>query len=205
MTTMMTMRAVSMLPLAFAAALLAGCAAESPRLSNHETASRGSEGTSLSDRDLTLHSPARSTLEVASPMQLSRPTPEPRSTPRPRVSRKPAPASAPYPIPEVPLAAEAAAPVPTMAVAEVTAEPEPVADAVAGAGRELAPGQTVTVISVSTHPSSAPEADDSWVPSKRPRGIIVGSGAGKCRPRGGVRGIGIAGRIPIGVPGCGLR
>jgi hypothetical protein len=200
------MRAVSMLPLAFWAALLAGCAAESPRPSNLETASSGAE-TGLSDRDLTLQTPAMPAVEVASPIELSRPTPEPRPTPRPRISSRPAPVPTPDPVPEASPADESAVPVPTVAVAEVMAEPAPVEDVAVGVGRELAPGKTVTIIPTSSGPSSAPE-DPSWAPAGRARSIIIeggGGGGGKCRPRGGARGIGIGGRIPIGVPGRRLR
>ena len=201
------MRAASMLPLAFSAALLAGCAAESPRPSNHETASSGAEETGLSDRDLTLQTPAMPAVEVASPIELSRPTSEPGPAPRPRISPRVAPAPAPDPVPEASPAAESAVLVPTVAVAEVVAEAAPVEDAAVGVGRELAPGKTVTIVPASSGPSSAPE-DPSWVPVGRARSIIIEGGGGrggKCRPRGGARGIGIGGRIPIGVPGRRLR
>jgi hypothetical protein len=198
------MRAASILPLAFTAAVLAGCAAESHHTSNQETASRGVEGTGPPDRDLTLQAPAMPAVEVASPVELSRPAAEPAR--RPRLSPKPAPA--PVPVPEAAPAGQAAPlPVPTVAVAEVLAEPAPGEDVAVGAGRELAPGKTVTVIPASSGPSSAPE-DPSWATAGPGRGMIIeggGGGGGRCRPRGGVRGIGIGGRIPIGVPGRRLR
>jgi hypothetical protein len=87
--------------------------------------------------------------------------------------------------------------------AEALADPAPVDDA-ASSGRELAPGKTVTVIPVSSGPSIRADEDDSWLPSERPRGIIMGGG-GRCPRRGGVRGIGIAGRIPVGIPTRRLR
>jgi len=201
------MRAASILPLAFTAAVLAGCRADSPQTSNEETASRGVEATALPGRDLTLQVPAMSAVEVASAVELSRPAPEPRPAQRARISPKPAPASAPDPAPEAAPAAQAAAPVPTVAVAEALAEPAPVEDVATGAGRELAPGKTVTVIPASSGPSSAPE-DPTWAPPEASRATIIGGVGGRggtCRPRGGVRGIGIAGRIPIGVPGSRLR
>jgi hypothetical protein len=88
-----------------------------------------------------------------------------------------------------------------------TAEP-PVEDADAGAGRELAPGKTVTIIPASAGPATVAE-EPEWGPvADRSRGVMVGGGP-RCRPRGGVRGgvrgIGIAGRIPIGIPGRRLR
>jgi hypothetical protein len=183
----------SILSLAFTVAVLAGCATESPKASNQETG-----------RDLTLQTPTTPAVEVASAVELSRAAPEPRPARRARISPKPAPAPAADPVPEASPAAQAAVPVPTMAVAEVLAEPAPAEDV---AGRELAPGRTVTVIPASSGPSSAPE-DPSWAPAEAGRGTIIGGVGGrgdKCRPRGGVRGIGIAGRIPIGVPGRRLR
>ena len=202
------MRAASILPLSFMAAVLAGCATESPRSSNQETAYRGVEGADLPERDLTLQTPATPAVEVASPVELSRAAPEPRGARRPRISPKPAAVPAPDPVPEASPVAESVVPVPSVAVAEVLAEPAPVEDVAVGVGRELPPGKTVTVIPASSGPSSAPE-DPSWAPSGPGRSMIIegggGGGGGRCRPRGGVRGIGIAGRIPIGVPGLRLR
>lgn len=198
------MRAASMFPLAFTAVLLAGCG-ESPR-SASETAGGDVEETGLSGRDLTLQTPSAPAVEVASPVELARPTSDPRPAARPRVSRKRPPAPAPDPVPEVSPVADSAAPVPAVAAAEVLTDPAPVEDVVVGVGRELPPGKTVTIIPASSGPSSAPE-DPSWAPTGPSRSIMVGrggGGGGKCRPRGGARGIGIA-RIPIGVPGRGLR
>jgi hypothetical protein len=90
-----------------------------------------------------------------------------------------------------------------VAVTEVLAEPAPVEAAAAGA-RELAPGRTVTVIPISSGPSVAADEDDSWLPSERPRGIMVGGG-GTCRGHGGGDGIGIAARFPVGGPALHLR
>jgi len=199
------MRAASILPLAFTAAVLAGCAAESPQTAKQQTASRGVEEFALPDRDLTLQRPAAPAVEVASPVELSRAAPDPEPTRRARVSPKPAPAPAPDPVPEAAPAAQAAVPDSTVAVAEVLAEPAPVEDV--GVGRELAPGKTVTIIPASSGPTFTAE-DPSWAPAEGRRGTIIGTGegrGGRCRPRGGVRGIGIAGRIPIGVPGRRLR
>jgi len=195
------MRAVLLLPLALVAVVLAGCA-ESP--SNQETASYGTGETVLPERDLTLQSPATPVVDVASPVELSRPAPK--ASPTRRIaSRRPAkPASALAPVREAEPAVEAPAPAPPVAVAEVAAERVPVEDVAVGAGRELAPGKTVTLIPVSSGPSYAPEADDSWLPEGPGRGLVVGGGD-TCRRRGGARGIGIAGRIPIGVPRHRLR
>jgi hypothetical protein len=195
----------AILPLAFTAAVLAACASESPQTANQETASRGVEGAALPERDLTLQTPAAPAVEVASPVELSRAAPEPKPAQRARVSPKPAPAPAPDPVPEAAPAAQAAVPDSTVAVAEGLAEPAPVEDV--GVGRELAPGKTVTIIPASSGPTFTAE-DPSWAPAEGRRGTIIGTGegrGGRCRPRGGVRGIGIAGRIPIGVPGRRLR
>jgi len=192
------MRAASILPLAFTAAVMAGCAAEPHQTSNQETASRAVEGTGFPDRDLTLQTSAAPAVEVASPVELSRPRPEPAR--HRRLSPKPAP----QPAPEASPAAQSAVPVPSVAVAEVLAEPAPVEDVAVGGGRELAPGRTVTIIPASNEPSFSAE-DSSWVSVTAGRGAIIGGGGDRCRPRGGVRGIGIGGRIPIGVPDLHLR
>ena len=202
------MRSASILPLALTAAVLAGCAPDSPRGSDQETAVGTAERDKLPARDLTLRTPATPAIEVASPVELSRALPQPRSTRRPRISPKPAPAPAPDPVPEASPAAEAAVPAPRVEMAAVRAEPAPEEDATAGAGRELAPGKTVTVIPASSGPSSSSPEEPSWGPPGPGRSVSIGGGGGrggKCRPRGGVRGIGIAGRIPIGVPGRALR
>jgi pyruvate dehydrogenase E2 component (dihydrolipoamide acetyltransferase) len=183
----------AILPLAFTAAVLAGCGSDSPQRANQETASRGVEGAALPERDLTLQTPVAPAVEVASPVELSRVAPEPKPAQRARVAPKPAPAPAPDPVPEAAPAAQAPVPDSTVAVADV------------GDGRELAPGKTVTIIPASSGPSFSPE-DPSWAPAGPVRSIGGGEGrGGRCRPRGGVRGIGIAGRIPSGVPGLRLR
>jgi hypothetical protein len=201
------MRAASILPLAFTAAVMAGCAAESPQATHQETAFRGVKGTAPADRDLTLQTAPTPAVEVASPVELSRAAPELKPVRRARISPKPAPAPAPDPVPEAAPAAQAAAPVPAVAAAEVLAEPAGVEDVAVGAGLELAPGKTVTIVPASNEPSLSPD-DSSWAYPEAGQGTIIrggGGGGGKCRPRGGVRGIGIAGRIPIGVPGRRLR
>lgn len=187
----------SRVPLALIAALLAACATESPRLSDEKTAT---DPTAAPARDLTLQAAATPEVEVASAVELSRPNPPaPRDT-RPKASPKRAPAATPDPVPEATPVAEVAAVVAAMSVAEVPASPPPVEDAADVGGRELAPGKTVTIVPASSGPSAAPEAPE-WVP-ERNRGIVfMGHPGDRCRPRGGVRGIGIAGRIPVGIPG----
>jgi hypothetical protein len=201
------MRAASTLALALSAAVLAGCAVESPEASNQETASRAAEAIGLSDRDLTLQAHATPAPAIASPVELSRPILEPNPAPRPRpkVSPKRTPAPAPDPVPYVLPATHAVVSVPT-AAAQVLPESVPVEEVAVGVGRELAPGKTVTIIPAASGSSASPE-EPTWVPSGPGRSVIVGggSGGGTCRPRGGVRGVGIAGRILIGLPGGRLR
>jgi hypothetical protein len=203
------MRMTNTFPLACTVALLAACAAEAPRSLPGETASSGAAAdapTNTPSRDLTLQLPAAPALEVASPVELSRPDPKPTPAPRPKVSRRPAPAPAPAPKPVAEVSpSPAVVPIPSLPVTEVGAQPVEEESAAAGSGRELAPGKTVTVIPASAGSSTPLEAEDSWSESGPARGILVGGGGGRCRPRGGVRGIGIAGRIPIGRPGLRLR
>jgi hypothetical protein len=192
------MRIATIQLLAFAAMVLTGCGADSPRPSNQETASLGANGAGNNDRDLTLQAPTNLAVEVASPVELSRPAPEAKPQRRPRISPRPAPAPAPDPEPETSPATESAMPAPAVAVAPVVADPAPVEDVAVGVGRELPPGKTVTAIPASSWPSSAPE-DPSWEPVGPGRGLIVeggGRGGGTCRPRGGIRGMGVACRIP---------
>ncbi len=200
------MRVTSLVSLVLSAAVFTGCAVESPEISKQETGTRAAGATAVPDRDLTLQASAPPAAEVASPVELSRPIHQPKPAHRLSIARRPAPVPAPDPLPEVPPATEAAIPVPATA-AQVLPEPAPVADAAVGVGRELAPGTTVTIIPAANGPSSAPE-DPSWAPSGPGRSVIIEGGGGRggtCRPRGGARGIGIAGRIPIGVPGRPLR
>ena len=195
------MRAAFLLPLAFTTALLAGCGSAVPRPPEQETATRRG---ALPDRDLTLRAATPAAVVVASPVELARPVTAPRRTSRPAVARK----SAGVPTPErppaaAPVAAEPVAAEP-VAVAAAPVEPAP-EERSAGAGRELAPGRTVTLVPASSGPTVEADEDDSWLPSERPRGVLGGSGGGTCRPRGGMRGIGVAGRIPVGPPARRLR
>ncbi len=182
-----------LLPLALTALVL-GCASESVS---------PPAGSGVSRRDLTLRAPSAPQLEVASAVELGRPMPEPQPSRRARISPKPAPVPKADPIPDAAPAFEAAAPIIVPAVAEAAVDLSP-ADASSGSGRELAPGRTVTIIPVSSGPSSAMPEDDSWISTERSRGIMV-RGGGTCRPRGGVRGIGIGGRIPVGLRDGSLR
>ena len=194
------MRILALFPLAIAAAA-GGCGSDVPMVPEES----GTRGAAAPERDLTLQAPAAAVVEVASPVELSRPAPESKSpAARPPARPKPAPVPLPEPEPEAALVAEVEPVVlPTAAIAEAAVEPVP-EEQPAADGRELAPGKTVTVIPASNGPLIEADGDDSWLPSERARGII-GAGGGTCRPRGGVRGIGIAGRIPVGIPARRLR
>ncbi len=186
---------------AFAAVIATACGTALPGTREPEETATRPAGL---ERNLTRQSPGAPPLDIASPVELVRAEPEPARTPQPRPPQKAAPAPVPladpvaqtisWPGVELP-------PGPAGVVIEVSAELLPEG---AGAGRELAPGKTVTLVPASSGPSIEADADDSWLPSERRRGILVGGG-GTCRPRSGVRGIGIAGRIPVGFRGRPLR
>jgi hypothetical protein len=192
------MRLRSSVPLALSA-VIAACATESPRSSGEETATFEVTATAAAARDLTLHGSATAQVEVASAVELSRADPPTPREARPKASPKPAPAARPDRTPDAKPVDDVAAVVATMSVAQIPAAPPPVEDAAGAGGRELAPGKTVTVVPASSGPSAAPE-EPEWVP-ERHRGIMMGHPGDRCRPRGGVRGIGITGRIPLGIPG----
>ncbi len=150
------------------------------------------------ERDLTLGSAAPPAVEVASAVELGRPEPPTiRPTPRRRSSPKPAPA--PSEAPPEPQAAPSPEPV-AVPVALAAAELPPAAEATpAAAGRELLPGQTVTMIPASSGPSNG--GDDIGLPAEPGRGMFKG-GAGSCPhpPRGvGGRPVGIS-RLPLLAP-----
>ncbi len=144
------------------------------------------------ERDLTLRSAGPPLVQVASPVELGRPEPPRVKTPRRRSVPKPAPApSERPPRPEAtpsPEPVAVAAPV-AVAVADL---PAPAELAPVGNGRELAPGETVTMIPASSGPSTG--SDDIGLPAETGRGLFKG-GAGRCPhpPRGGSgRPVGIA-------------
>jgi len=193
------MRAAPLVALASVAALIAACGSDVPAVPGQETAVRTEEP---QQRDLTLQVPELPATEVASPVELARPNPAPAPArpALPRVKPKPVPRPAAEPArSQVP----AVIPINPPAKAEAVADPTPI-DAAGSGGRELAPGKTVMVIPVSGGPSIEADPDDSWLPSERPRGIIMGGGD-RCGRRGGGRGIGIAGQIPVGIPRRHLR
>ncbi|HEU5041548.1 MAG TPA: hypothetical protein VFT84_12035 [Gemmatimonadales bacterium] len=146
------------------------------------------------ERDLTLRTSAPVAVEVASAVELGRPevpkakTPRRRSTPRPA----PAPSEAPprpeaAPAPE-PVAVETPAPV-TVAAIDMTAPVEtPVGD-----DRELAPGETITIVPVSSDPGSGGGGDIA-LPTEPGRGVFSGGARGCPHPPRG-----ISGGRPIGI------
>ena len=192
------MRSVSLLSLTFTAALAACQPETASRSAPEETASRAVPGP---ERDLTLQTQSPPAVEVASPVELVRSEPDP-MPPSPAPTRR-----RPEPQPSASATTEPVEPAPApilgpVATSEIRVAPSPAGEA--SSGHELAPGQTVMVLPATSGPSLEAEEDDTWLPSERPRSILVGGG-GTCRPRRGVRSIGIAGRIPVGIPGRRLR
>jgi hypothetical protein len=197
------MRARSLLSLAFTAALGSACRPEVASVPEREEV--GSHTAAPTERDLTLQVGAAPAVEVASPVELSLPKPAPAPSQPSRSRARPRPKLAPtVPAESRPDSRPAPVAVPAVAVAEAepVARPAPAADA--ASGRELAPGETVRILPTSNEPAIEADSDDSWLESERPRGTLVGGG-GTCRPRKGVRGIGIAGRIPVTFPPPRLR
>jgi hypothetical protein len=140
-------------------------------------------------RDLTLQPAAAvvAPVEVASAVELKRPEPPRRAAPRPKPSPEHTLAPTPKPTPQAsPLAEPALATVPVkVAVAEA---PSP-----APSGRELAPGQTVTVLPAATGPADQ-GPDDVYLPTEPGRSVFKpGIGACPHPPRRGGRPVGIVG------------
>ena len=210
------MRVGSWVLLLLVAGLVGGCATDSREGAEEATSAAA---VPVPERDLTLQAPAVPPVEIASPVELARPA---------SPAREHLPVSSPLPLRSKPerapaeesldsagtanaeivrralgdVAAEAA---PVLAEASPVGRPAEPADEVGGgAGRELAPGRTVTLIPVSSGPSIEAGDDEAWLPSERHRGVV--RGGGHCpRPRGGVRGTGIAGRFPVALPVRRLR
>ncbi|HEX6107499.1 MAG TPA: hypothetical protein VFZ26_18060 [Gemmatimonadales bacterium] len=170
---------------ALALGLAAGCGTGAAPAGDESAASRASL-----ERDLTLGSAPPAQLEVASPVELGRPEPAKRAPGR-RSVPKPAPAEAEPPRePEaapVPEAVAAPAPV-SVAAIDMAAPVQPVRS---GSDRELAPGETITVIPAASGPSTS--IDDIGLPADAGRGMWKG-GAGQCpHPPGG------GGGRPVGI------
>ena len=149
-------------------------------------------------RDLTLGGgSAPPVVEVASAVELGRSEVPRKSTPRRRSSPRPAPApSEAPPRPEAtPTPEPVAVPQP---VAVAALDPAEVPAPTPRNDRELAPGETVTLIPVSTGPASG-AGGEIGLPTETGRGMFKG-GAGNCphppRGIGGGRPIGIS-RFPL--------
>jgi hypothetical protein len=140
------------------------------------------------NRDLKLQSAAAPAVEIASPVELGRAEPEQRAAPRPRSSPRPAPAPSPDRTPDAAPAPElVSAPAPvSVATAPAPAAPAPAADS-----RELAPGQTVTVLPASSGTTSS--GADTYVPGDSDHGAFKPGGHCPLPPRRGGRPIGIVG------------
>jgi hypothetical protein len=168
------MRIVLLLPLTLAAAMAGACRADSERA---EQTAFG-----VPARDLTLRQPEAPATEVASPVELGRSITPPSASHRaPRVRRpRLVPRAEPARIAPAPVAEAHLRPV-SVASAEASEAPDPHA---------LAPGQTVTVIPVSSGSSGAPSSAPEWTdarPGEAGRGTEIHGGrhGGGCRPRGG--------------------
>jgi hypothetical protein len=160
----------------------AGCAREE---------ARESAQLRTADRDLTLQAPNPAVVAIASPVELERPAVHRTPTTKQGSWRFKASTSA-RPASSSVAAIVAMEPVVVPAPAlEPAPEPAP-APVAAGAGRELAPGETVTMIPASAGPSSS-DGDAPDMPEARSRGaIFIGHGGGTCHPRGGVGGFRIS-------------
>jgi hypothetical protein len=145
-------------------------------------------GGEILGRDLKLQSAGVAAVQVASPVELGRPETPRRPTPRPRSTPRPAPAPAPDPLPE---AAPSPEPVAAPAGVSVATAPAAAAPAPTTNGRELAPGETVTVLPA-TSGSSGSDAD-SYLPGDSEHGDFKPGGHCPLPPRRGGRPIGIIG------------
>jgi hypothetical protein len=169
------MRAQSLIPLAFAV-VVAGCASEPQDTGG---------GSGVPKRDLTLQQAPAPDMAVASRLEVPRPRPERPTVHRPR--RSPEPALAPSRKPAPPDAssnAEAVA-VPTVARAPAPSAAPPIVDEAADP-HALAPGKTITIVPVSTGPSTGSGRQEDEMPSRAGRAIIMmGGGHGDtCRGHG---------------------
>jgi hypothetical protein len=173
--------------------LLVGCGAGAG------TGAEAADASASLQRDLTLGGATPPVIEVASAVELGRPEARRTPVPRPRsvAKPKPAPSKAP-PRPEVSPAPEPVAVPAPVAVAALeaptTVQPAPRSD------RELAPGETITLIPASNGPLGG--AGGIELPAEAGRGMFKG-GAGHCphppRGIGGGRPIGIS-RLPLLLP-----
>src|SRR6188508_2220942 len=167
------MRALSLIPFAIAV-VVAGCGSEP---------AEGGRASGVPQRDLTLQQAPAPEMAVASALEAPRPRPERPMIHRPR--RSPDQALAPARDPGSPEAAPNAEPVavPTAAPAPAQAAAPPIVDEALDP-HALAPGKTVTIVPVSSGPSTGSGHDADEMPSRAGRAIIMmggGHGAGALR------------------------
>lgn len=168
------MRTIVLLPLTALMAVAAGCGSNV----------REQGARSVPQRDLTLM-PQAPGVQIASPVEMQQVRTSPtvhhsqwatRLVPAPRSTRLE---------PKLQLAAFST-PAPVPAVPQPVAQPSTPAN-----DRELLPGKTVTVIPVSSGPSTGTDKTDG-LPADRGRTMIAHGGGGTCRGRGRGPGIGMA-------------
>lgn len=169
------MRTSFLYPLTALVAVVAGCGSEVK-----EQAAR-----SVPQRDLTLV-PQAPAVEIASPVEIQRLRMQHR-TARRSIPREPKVVLAAM---AAPLAALGAGSAPILAVPQRVAQPTNT-PATPANDRELLPGKTVTVIPVSSGPSTGVDKADE-LPEARGRTMVVRGGGGTCRGRGRGPGIGMA-------------
>jgi hypothetical protein len=169
------MRAQSLIPLAFAV-VVAGCGSEP------QDAGRGS---GVPKRDLTLQQAPAPDMAVASRLEVPRPRPERPTVHTPRHSPEAALAPSRNPAPPDASSNADAVAVPTVAPAPASSAAPPIADEAADP-HALAPGKTVTIVPVSSGPSTGSGREEDEMPSRAGRAIIMmGGGHGDtCRPHG---------------------
>ena len=169
------MRALSLIPLAMVV-VVAGCGSES---------AESGRASGVPQRDLTLQQAPAPDMAVASALEAPRPRPERPMIHRPR--RSPDQALAPARDPGTPDAASNAEPVavPTVAPAPAQAAAPPIVDEAVDP-HALAPGKTVTIVPVTSGPSTGSGHDADEMPSRAGRAIIMmGGGHGDtCRGHG---------------------
>ena len=168
------MRALSLVPLAIVI-VVAGCGSE-PAASGHASG--------VPQRDLTLQQAPAPDMAVASALEAPRPRPERPMIHRPRRSPDQALAPARKSATEAAPTTEAVA-VPTVAPAPAQAAAPPLVDEAVDP-HALAPGKTITIVPVSSGPSTGSGRVDDDMPSRAGRAIIMmGGGHGDtCRGHG---------------------
>jgi hypothetical protein len=171
------MRSLSLVSLATAALVAAGCGSPS----------RNPEVGQVPQRDLTLQQAAAPQVEVASSVELARAVPvEHRTTTHARSSRRVLRTAAPNAPALTPAIADVPVSTPTASAAAVPASP---ASYEAPDPHSLAPGQTVTVLPAGNGAGAAPSPINDAPPDAQrgeSRGVTIRGGhGGSCGGRGG--------------------